>query len=339
MNSDLFNEIRVLEDVNSFSKHEKLVQGIINAIDQKIVSRGDMLPSVNQMIREFNYARETIVRAYKELITRGIIESKNRRGYFVSTESTEQHLKVCLLLFAFDTFQETFYQSFRSSLGENVHLDIFFHHNNPQIFETILRDIKGKYGMYVIAPIPHPNSVALLEELPMNKFLMVDRYLRLKGEYSYIVQEFEKSSYGAFAALADRIREFDEFVFFFKPSSAEPNEVLKSFKKFVKDYNINGILKNTYEPGSIESGKVYFTIHNLELWQMLKDTKSKGLVLGKDLGILSHNDDYVKEIIFDGITTFSIDFANMGRMAAEFVLSKTPVKHTMKNELIRRNSL
>lgn len=339
MNSELFNEIRVLEDVNSFSKHEKLVQGIINAIDQKIISRGDMLPSVNQMIRELTYARETIVKAYKELISRGIIESKNRRGYFVSTEDTEQHLKVCLLLFAFDTFQETFYQSFRNNLGENVHLDIFFHHNNPQIFETIIRDVKGKYGMYVIAPIPQPKSVALLEELPMNKFLMVDRYLKLKGEHSYIVQEFQQSSYEAFAALAPRIKEFDEFVFFFKPHSAEPNEVLKSFKKFIKDYNINGTLKNKYEPGSIEPGKVYFTIHNLELWQMLKDTKNKGMTLGKDLGILSHNDDYVKEIIFDGITTFSIDFAYMGKMAAEFVLGKKPVKHVMKNELIRRTSL
>ena len=339
VNSGLINEIKILEEVNSFSKHERLVQGIINAIDQKIISRGDILPSVNQMIKEFSYARETIVKAYKELITRGIIESKNRRGYFVATEDTDQHLKVCLLLFAFDTFQETFYQSFRNQLGENVHLDIFFHHNNPQIFETIIKDIKGKYGMYVIAPIPSKASVALLEELPMNKFLMVDRFLKLREDHSYIVQEFEKSSYEVFASLAPRIKEFEEFVFFFKPSSAEPNEVLKSFKKVVKDYNINGTLKNSYEPGSIEAGKVYFTIHNLELWQILKDTKTKGLQVGKDLGILSHNDDDVKEIIFDGITTFSVDFADMGRMAAEFVLSKKPVKVVMKNQLIRRNSL
>ena len=336
---NLYHEIRVLEDVNSFSKHEKLVQGIINAIDQKVICRGDMLPSVNQMINEFSYARETIVRAYKELITRGIIESKNRRGYFVATEDTEQHLKVCLLLFAFDTFQEMFYQSFRAHLGENVHLDIFFHHNNYDIFESIIKGNKGKYGMYVIAPIPNVKAAELLSELPMNKFLMVDRYVKLKEDHSYIVQEFKNSSYQAFATLAPRIKEFSEFIFYFKQSSAEPNEVLASFKKFIKDYNINGVIKSKYEAGSIEAGKVYFTIHNLELWEMLKDTKSKGLQLGSDLGILSHNDDYVKEIIFDGITTFSVDFANMGKMAAEFVLNKKQVKVVMENELIRRNSL
>ena len=72
---------------------------------------------------------------------------------------------------------------------------------------------------------------------------------------------------------------------------------------------------------------------------MLKDSKNKDLVLGRDVGILSHNDDDVKEIIFDGITTFSIDFAHMGRLAAEFVLSLKPIKHIMENKLIRRNSL
>ncbi|WP_256009420.1 GntR family transcriptional regulator [Desertivirga xinjiangensis] len=337
--SNLFNEIRNLEDVNALSKHEKLVQGVINAIDQKIISKGDMLPSVNEMIKEFTYARETIAKAYRELIARGIVESKNRQGYFVSTEDTEQHLKVCLVLFAFDTFQETFYQSFRSHLGENVHLDIFFHHNNLQILATIVESIKGKYGMYVVAPIPQPASVQLLGELPMNKFLMVDRYIKLKEPHSFIVQEFEKSSYSAFASLADRIKEFDEFIFYFKPSSAEPNDVFKSFEKFIKDFKIRGVIKSSYKPGSIAAGKVYFTIHNLELWQMLKDTKKKGLTLGKDLGILSHNDDHVKEIIFDGITTFSINFAEMGKKAAEFVRSRQPVQDVMKNDLFRRNSL
>lgn len=335
----LIKEIKGLEEVSTFSKHEQLVQGIINALDQKILVRGDALPSVNRMITEIGYARETIAKAYKELVSRGIIESKNRKGYFVATEDTEQHLKVCLLLYAFDTFQETFYQSFRNRIGENIQVDVFFHHNNFSVFESTINNIKGKYGMYVIAPIDVPDAVPLVQQLPMNKLLIVDRQLNLEEDYAYIVQEFKESSYQAFVALADRIKEFDQFVFFFKQQSAEPNDVLDSFLRFIKDYDINGVIKSKYEPGSIAPDKVYFTIHNLELWEILKDSKIKGLKPGKDLGILSHNDDNVKEIIFDGITTFSIDFAKMGEMAAEFVLSRKPVKHIMENKLIRRNSL
>jgi len=335
----LFNEIKELSIINSFSKHEQLVQGIINGLNHKLIAKGDILPSVNEMMRETGFAKETIGKAYKDLISRGILESKNRMGYFVATDDTEQHLKVCLLIYAFDTFQETFYQNFRDHLGENIQVDVYFHHNNFSVFESIINSNKGQYGLYVIAPIESDSAKEVLEQLPKEKLLIVDRYVELKGDYSYIVQEFKKASYNAFLQLAPRIKEFSEFVFFFKPSSAEPNEVLLSFKRFVKEFKINGVIRNSYEPGSIAPDKVYFTIHNLELWEMLKDTKVKGLKVGKDLGILSHNDDNVKEIIFDGITTFSIDFAQMGRLAAEFVLSLKPIKHVMENKLIRRNSL
>ncbi|MFC1223192.1 GntR family transcriptional regulator [Pedobacter sp. BG31] len=335
----LFNEIKDLSIINSFSKHEQLVQGIINSLNHKLITKGDMLPSVNEMMRETGFAKETIGKAYKDLINRGILESKNRMGYFVATDDTEQHLKVCLLIYAFDTFQETFYQNFRNHLGDNIQVDVYFHHNNFNVFESIINSNKGQYGLYVIAPIESKEAKDVLEQLPKEKLLIVDRYVKLKGEYSYIVQEFEKASYNAFLELAPRIKEFSEFVFFFKPSSAEPSEVLTSFKRFIKEFNINGVIKNSYESGSIAPDKVYFTIHNLELWEMLKDTKVKGLKVGRDLGILSHNDDNVKEIIFDGITTFSIDFAHMGRLAAEFVLSLKPIKQVMENKLIRRNSL
>jgi DNA-binding LacI/PurR family transcriptional regulator len=107
----------------------------------------------------------------------------------------------------------------------------------------------------------------------------------------------------------------------------------------MKDYDINGVIKDAYEPGSLETGKVYFTIHNLELWEMLKDTKAKGLTLGKDIGFISHNDDIVKEIIFDGVTTFSTDFSKMGAVAAEAVLNRKKIQMVVPTKLIKRNSL
>src|ERR1700753_4332010 len=80
----VFEKIKELEEVPSFSKHDRLVQGIINAIDEKLIARDDMLPSVNTMIKELHFSRETIVKGFRELISRGIIESKNRLGYFDS---------------------------------------------------------------------------------------------------------------------------------------------------------------------------------------------------------------------------------------------------------------
>jgi DNA-binding LacI/PurR family transcriptional regulator len=335
----IIQQIKNLESINSLSKHEQLVQGIINAIDEKVVTKGDLLPSVNTFISELGFARETIARAYKDLVHRGIIESKNRLGYFVATNDVKQELKVALLIFAFDIFQETFYENFRKGLGKNVQLDIFFHHNNFDTFENIIQTIKGKYGMFVIAPIPGKKTAAVLSQLPTNRVLLVDRYIETDEDYNYVAQEFGDSSYNAFVQLKDKIKKYDEIIFFFKPSSAEPDEILNSFKRFMKDYNIKGVIKEEYISGSLEKGKVYFTIHNLELWEMLKDSKIKGLKIGKDIGFISHNDDIVKEIIFDGVTTFSTDFSEMGKKAANFVLNRKKTQEIIPTILIDRNSL
>lgn len=335
----IIQQIKNLESINSFSKHEQLVQGIINAIDEKVVTKGDLLPSVNTFISELGFARETIAKAYKELVHRGIIESKNRLGYFVATNDVKQELKVALLIFAFDIFQETFYENFRKGLGKNVQLDIFFHHNNFDTFETIVQNMKGKYGMFVIAPIPSAKTAAVLKQLPTNRVLLVDRYIETDEDYNYVAQEFGDSSYNAFVQLKDKIKKYDEIIFFFKPSSAEPDEILNSFKRFMKDHNIKGVIKEEYVSGSLEKGKVYFTIHNLELWEMLKDSKVKGLKIGTDIGFISHNDDIVKEIIFDGVTTFSTDFSEMGKKAANFVLNRKKIQEIIPTVLVDRNSL
>ena len=180
----IIQQIKNLESINSLSKHEQLVQGIINAIDEKVVTKGDLLPSVNTFISELGFARETIAKAYKELVHRGIIESKNRLGYFVATNDVKQELKVALLIFAFDIFQETFYENFRKGLGKNVQLDIFFHHNNFDTFENIIQSIKGKYGMFVIAPIPNKKTPDVLKQLPTNRVLLVDRFIETDEDYN-----------------------------------------------------------------------------------------------------------------------------------------------------------
>lgn len=336
---EIYQQITELEGTPGLSKHDQLVQGMINAINARIVSKGDLLPSVNNLSRELGFARETIARGYRELTTRGIVESKNRLGFYVSNEDTGQQLKIALLLFAFDSFQETFYKTFHAKLGKTVHIDVFFHHNNISVFENIVSNIKGKYGMYVIAPIPHEKTAGILQTLPPDKFLMIDRFEPMTGNFSYVVQEFEKASYAAFAELSETIRRFEEMIFYYRPDSDTPIEIMRAFRKFIKDYKIKGRILEEYIPGTLQKDKVYFTINNAELWEMLRDCGLKKIKLGKDVGILSHNDDVVKEIICDGITTYSTDFKQMAERAADFVLTREKVKEVIPTVLIRRTSI
>jgi len=333
----IFEKVHELADVPSFSKHDRLVQGVINAINEKLIARDDMLPSVNTMIKELHFSRETIVKGFRELISRGIIESKSRLGYFVANGNTDQSLKVALLMYNLDTFEEQFYRNFRHELGKDVHLNIYFHHGNIEIFETILLQIKGRYGMYVVAPIPHPKTKELLELIPRSKFLMFDRYEPLEGEFNHITQEFERATYQAFQELAAVIGRFDEIIFYHSPDSLDPKEIVGAFKKFLKNFKIKGRILPEYKAGDVEKGKVYFTLDNFALWQIMKDCKEKGLKPGKDVGILSCNDEPAKEII--GITTLSTNFSLMGKRAGQAVMNREKVTETIPTQLMRRITL
>ena len=335
----VYDKILEMEEVVGLSKHEQLVHGIINAIDERIITQGSMLPSVNSMVKELGFASKTIVKAYSELKNRGIVESKNRLGYFVINEATAQKVKVALLIYAFHPFQEIFYNTFRQRLGEQIQVDVFFHHSNMEVFETIIGNIKGRYGMYVVAPIPHPNIQNVLNQIPRNKLLLVDRYEELKGDFSHITQEFEVATYMALQSLADRIKSFGKMTLYYRKNIDYPVEVLRAYQRFVKDFDIEGKVAPHYFPESVEPGNVYFTIGDGDLWGLLKDCKKQGIEIGKEVGILSNNDGPVKEIVCEGITTLSTDFEEMGRQAAEFVLSRKPVQRTIPTVLIRRNSL
>jgi DNA-binding LacI/PurR family transcriptional regulator len=166
---------------------------------------------------------------------------------------------------------------------------------------------------------------------------MVDRYEPLDGEFNHITQEFAQSSYRIFMELAPVISKYDEMIFYHSPESLDPREIAGAFKKFLKKAGIKGRILREYKPGTLEKGKVYFTLDNFALYAMLTECQERKLKPGRDLGILSHNDEPAKKLI--GITTYSSDFSLMGKKAGEFVMKREAVKETMPMVLWRRTTL
>ena len=335
----LIERINGLKNESLRSKHEQLVEGIISAINDQILQKGDRLPSINNMVSEVGFARKTIVRAYESLKARGIVESKNFKGYYIANTNTKVKLKVALLLFAFHSFQEDFYNTFRKELGKKYHIDVFFHHNNLDVFKNIIATISGKYGMHVIAPIPVPEVQSILQGIPAEKLLVIDRYIEMPKEYSYISQEFEYSTYLRFEELLPVFKKYQRSVLFFREDADYPIGIKKAFKKFIKTYEIEGTIEKNYHQGSVKPQTLYIFISDVLLWQVLKDCKYAEYRLGEDVGILAHNDNDVKEIIFGGITTISADFKKMAKESSAYVKYQTPVHKIIPSELKRRNSL
>ncbi|MBJ7882921.1 GntR family transcriptional regulator [Gelidibacter salicanalis] len=335
----LFEKINELKKISTLTKHEKLIKAIEGVIEAKDLKKGDKLPSINIMVAEVGFARKTIVKAYEDLKGRGIVESKNFKGYYIADVNTKTKLRVALVLYAFHTFQEDFYNTFRKELGKKYIINVFFHHNNLDVFKDILTRISGRYGMYVVAPIQTPEVSLLLKKIPSDKLLVIDRHVSLPSQYSYITQEFESSTYEQLKKLLIEINKYKQFVLFFNNDSDYPIGILNAFKKFTKEFNINAKVEAQYEPGSIKKDRLYFFINDSDLWEILKDSKTRNYVIGKDLGLLAHNDNAIKEIICGGITTISIDFKKMAKESANYLKLKEHVQKIIPSQLIQRKSL
>lgn len=335
----LLKNIENLRKNHSLSKREQLVEGIIQSIEEEEIKVGDKLPSINTMVHEIGYARKTIVRAYEELKNRGLVESKKMRGFYLISQETNVVLKVALILFAFKSFQEDFYNTLRNELGEKYQIDVFFHHNNISVFENIISNIAGKYGKYVIAPIQHSTIAVMLQNFPSHKLLLVDRYLNLGPEYSFVAQEFEKATYDRLVDLLPDIRKYEGIVFINDRVSHSPKGIQRAFERFLADYGLKGDVENEFIAGNVKKNNLYFIKNDTTLWYFLKESAEKKYELGKDLGVLSFDDSVVKQISFGGITTLSTDFNNMAKMAAGHLKCGSKIQSILPLDLFRRNSL
>ncbi|MCP4975837.1 MAG: GntR family transcriptional regulator [Maribacter sp.] len=334
------NSVLKQKQNDSLSKHEHLVQGVIEAIDDNALSIGDQLPSINNMVEEIGYARKTIFKAYEELKDRGLIESRKLKGYFLISQETNVKKRLALLLFAFQSYQEEFYNAFREEMGKRFQIDVFFHHNNCTILETILTNIRGKYGMYVVAPIQDQKVIPLLQDIDPEKLLIVDRYLFLGRAYSYIAQEFEEAIYDALIELLSDIKKYDKIILLINEEvDHSPIAIQIAFERFLYDYKIKGEVKMSYSLGSVEKGNLYFILSDTILWHVLRDCVQKEYTIGQDIGILSQDDNVAKEIVYGGITTISTDFSEMAKLAANHVKYGEKSQLIVPTNLRIRNSL
>ncbi len=337
--SNLISQIKKLDKIPDYTKRERIIAGVCNSIEDNYLIKGDSIPSINQLAFELGFARETIVKAYNVLKERGIVQSKQGLGFYISNDDLSTKMTIALVMYGFQTFQQTFYNTLRKSLGANYNIDVFFHHNNIVIYKSILDNIRLKYSTYIVAPIQSDKAAEYLTLFPSRKLLIVDRYQYLRDDVAHITQEFEVSLYEIFEALTTRFNAYKKVVLFFKEETDYPIEIKNTFTEFCSRENIACEIHEEYDIELLQKDVAYFTVGDGDLWNLIKDAKEADYILGKDIGVLSHNDSPVKAIMEGGITTFSTDFDLMARKAAKYLETRNLIKEIIPIKLIMRSTL
>jgi len=330
------NNLKItIDDNSSVLKFQQLVESIIDAISQNQLKEGEMLPSVNQLMKESQLSRDTVFKAYAELKRRGVVESVPNRGYFVTKKIT----KVFLFLDTFKAYKEVLYHSFLKYLSKNVSVDLQFHHYNIGLFEKIIDESLGKYSKYIIMNFDHPKVNQIIKKIPSEQLLIIDWNTKADENMNTVRQDFGQAVYDCFAENIASIKKYKKFVFYYPPFTYHPKDAIDSFNKFCTDFKIKNEVIYNPEDFTIKNGCLYFLVSDRTLAELLDQCSEKGFEPGNQVGIISYNETPMKKYVKNGITVISTSFELMGQKAAEFVKSNQSIHFTVPTTLKIRSSL
>lgn len=327
-----------LKNKISTPKYKQIINSIENAIDSGKFKKGDKIPSLNSIKDQNNISRDTVLMAFNDLKNRGIIQSVVGKGYYVASENINVTQKIFLLFDEFNSFKEDLYNSFLDHLGENIQVDIFFHHFNKSIFNNLIHDNIGSYNYYVIMPANLKNTNNIIKALPKDSVYILDQLHDDLLEYPAIYQNFQQTMFTNLTKALDSIKKYKRLVLVFlkdkQPSSMQDGFVMFCEKNLLP-FDIIYSLKNH----ALKKGDLYIIPEDKNLLRVIKKIKANDFVLAEDVGVISYNDTLLKEIVEGGITTITTDFNAMGKRLAEMIINKETLKIENTNNLIIRNSI
>lgn len=299
---------------------------IIDAIQQKIkageLKKGDKIPSLNMLCKQYGLSQDTVLMAYNELKAKGIITSQVGKGYFIQNENTDFKHRVLLVFDRLTAYKEELYDSFKETLQKDGSEQIFFHHNNLKMFQTIIEGAAGDYSEYVVMPIDSPDVPSILGKLPSGKVFILDQgRKRYRELYPHVCQDFERDIYRILKKNGHLVSKYTRLVLVIRHQKSHFKDITVGFRDFCRQHPIAFEVVNDIKSFEIRTGDAFVVVDDRDLEFLVRYSIEHQLQLGTDLGIVSYNETPLKGIVASGITTISTDFAQMGKTMAEMILN------------------
>lgn len=300
------------------SKYKLIVKYVQEGIMSGRLQKGDWIPSINEFRHMFNLSRDTVFAGITELKSKGIIESRQGKGYYVDSTNLLSDYNIFLLFNELNPFKEELYNAFMNSLDNCNSVNLQFHNYNREVFDQLLSQAKGKYTTYVVMTGKFLGTEELLDSLGGRVFLLDHYDKELSGKYSAVGQDFEMDTYDALVSGLDHLKRYKNFIMV-QNEAKEPYERYYGLKRFCQESGFECRYLNSIENRRIHQGDVFILVNDRDLVAIIKQAARQGFVPGQDFGIISYNETPLKEVLCGGITTLSTDFSQMGRTMASLL--------------------
>jgi len=302
-------------------KYQQISEYIIKAIGSGTLKKGSKLPSINQICSDNGLARETVVKAYGQLRQKGLVDSVQGKGYYVSSINTKTIDRVFVLFDTFTSYKETLFYSIKKAFGPNTILDIYFHHFNYEVFKNTIANCTGDYTYYIILPVIHSKVKQALNPIPEKKLYLLDiRPKSLTQQYVGIYQDFKNDVEETFTSIARKILRYSSFKLIFRNTATDlPKALEEGFINYCEQNDINYSVSYEAVDEHLKPGDAYLVIDDDDLVTIVENCRAKGYVLGSDIGVISYNDTSLKKVVGDGISVISTDFDQMGKGIVQMI--------------------
>jgi len=327
--------------------YKQLINVLEELVDTCQYNKGDFLPSMNRLADELQISKETVKKTYSILRDKGIIESTQGKGFYV-TNNGKSKSKILLLFDKISTYKQILYNSLAANIENISEITIRLHNQDIDLFEHFIEENLENFDYYIITPhfplqqANEKRTLKTLKRIPNRKLILLDRYLdKLDGNFGAVYQDFENDIYDGLSQGINELKKFKKLNVISMPGSMYAPLIEKGIKKFSTENKIPVKIHKIRHIDNINKQEVYLILNgqlDIELIELVMAARQKGCVIGKDIGIISYNESPINEIVLNGLTVLSTDFKKMGELAAEMILKKSFKKIKCDFHLIRRNT-
>jgi DNA-binding transcriptional regulator YhcF (GntR family) len=337
----MLNNLKI-DSESEVPKYKQVVDLFLSDIEEGIFKLGQRIPSINETSEELLISRDTVEKAYVYMKKKGILSAVRGKGYYINQANFSKKLKICLIFNKLSNYKRSIYYSFVKAMGTRASVDVHIYNYDLDEFAAIVNNNLNLYDYFVILPhFRNENASAseVIKRIPREKVLIVDRFLDELRDYPVVYQEYDKDIQSALTYGLDLLRKYNCLNLVFPQAEYYPPYIVRGFRIFCQVNGFPYSIIDRVEDAEINRGEAYIIVSDDDLYAFIRQIKQKNWTLGTDCGVVAYNENQVKEILCDGITTISTNHEEIGQLAAQMILTKKFERIKSPFQFIRRNSL
>jgi DNA-binding transcriptional regulator YhcF (GntR family) len=227
------------DEIRKMQVYKMIVDDICSQISNHELSFGDRIRSLNESCSHYNVSRESVVKAYNELKSKGIISTIPGKGNFVKSTNVNITRKALLIFDELTLYKSTLYNTILKEIEDKIPIEIFFHHFNLDLLFQILSENEKSYTDFIVMPIYDKLVEQKLIELKKNAnvFLLDQGKDYFKTDFPKVCQDFHYDLYNTLVKIKEGISKYDNiYMQIDKPNNSSEEFIVGKMKSSLRKF-------------------------------------------------------------------------------------------------------